>query len=302
VKKFEAPKEIHPLELRFCFRISVRNMQKKQFKYIFLGFLFFIVSGVQAQIGGNEMDERALYAMTKQMSQFFSRFNNEEDQFGKKYHSNTKEYRNNTTRKNVLPLLFDAQNPRTGGSLQKYFIDDLTKSDSNFMKFTGGLWYAEVSSIFLHNGKEVEIVLILTVEQEGLGSKWVLTNIYYPTFSQMFPTGEIVEREKHFLHPMSHELDFMNIYKAFQTPEAIELYASKEFSPDYLTLFFYEIKKGNLLFKNVSTLKFHIFQIKNWYFEVSWFNRSGNNSGWLISNLMFVSEQEKEALLKFYQP
>lgn len=267
--------------------------------------LLFSVLGLEAQnrgLGNAQVDETALYAMTKQMSQFFSRFNNEEDQFGEKLHPSSQEWRNQQQRRTVLPLLFDNDNPRTSGSLRDYFIDDLTNSDSSFLQFKGGRWYAEVSSTFLHQGEEVQIVLILMIEKENLGSKWVLTNVYYPAFSRLFPAGEIAEREKHFLHPMSHELDFMNIYKAFQRPEVIEYYASGNYQPDYLSLFFYEVKKGNLKFKNVDKLKFHIFQIKNWYFEVSWFNRSGNNTGWLISSLMYVTENEKEKLLMFYQP
>ena len=101
---------------------------------------------------------------------------------------------------------------------------------------------------------------------------------------------------------MSHELDFMNIYKIFKEPEIIEYYASKTFEPDYLTLFFYEVKKGNLVFQNVDAVKFHVFQIKDWYFEVSWFNRSGSNSGWLISNLIYLPEKDKTELIKFYEP
>jgi hypothetical protein len=94
----------------------------------------------------------------------------------------------------------------------------------------------------------------------------------------------------------------MNIHKAFRQPEVIDYYASNNFRPDYLSLFFYEVKLGRLKFVKIDELKFHIFQINNWYFEVSWFNRKGNNSGWLISNLMYVTEQEKESLLKFYEP
>ncbi len=268
-------------------------------------FFFFITSELKTQtrrLGNTQVDETALYAMTKQMSQFFSRFNNEEDQFGKKLFPSNPAWRDQEKRGEMLPLLFDKENPRTTGSLRDYFIEDLTGSDSSFLRFTGGRWYAEVSTTFLHLGKEVQIILILMIEKENLGSKWVLTNVYYPAFSKLFPAGEMAQREKHFLHPMSHELDFMNIYKAFQQPEVIEYYASKDFQPDYLSLFFYEVKKGNLKFKNVDKLKFHIFQIDNWYFEVSWFNRSGNNTGWLISNLMYVTENEKEKLLMFYQP
>jgi len=256
----------------------------------------------QGSVGQIDIDETALYAMTKQMSQFFSRFNNEEDQFGKKMWPSNPAYRNQETREERLPLLFDQQNARTTGTLRDFFIDDLVKSDSSFLKFTGGRWYAEVSSSFTFKGKEVQIILILMIEKENLGSKWVLTNVYFPAFNKIFPSGDKADHEKHFLHPMSHELDFMNIYKAFKTPEVIEYYASKEFKPDYLSLFFYEVKQGNMKFKNVDKMKFHIFQIDNWYFEVSWFNRSGNNSGWLISNLMYAPENEKENLLMFYQP
>ena len=69
-----------------------------------------------------------------------------------------------------------------------------------------------------------------------------------------------------------------------------------------VTLFFYEIKRGNLVFEQVDTVKFHVFQIKDWYFEVSWFNRSGSNAGWLISNLIYITEKDKKDLIKFYEP
>jgi hypothetical protein len=49
-------------------------------------------------------------------------------------------------------------------------------------------------------------------------------------------------------------------------------------------------------------VKFHVLQIKDWYFEVSWFNRSGLNSGWLMSNVIYMPEKEKTNVIKFYQP
>ena len=62
------------------------------------------------------------------------------------------------------------------------------------------------------------------------------------------------------------------------------------------------MKRGNLVFQQVDAVKFHVLQIKDWYFEVSWFNRSGNNAGWLMSNLIYLTEKEKKDLIKFYQP
>ena len=215
-------------------------------------------------IGDFKMDETELYAMTKQMGQFMRRFNYEEDQFGNKLNPKDPKYRNNEMRRQSLPILFDQEKYGTQTELQRYFIEDVTKGDSTYMTFLGGRWYSEVSTTFKYNGKNVPVILFLAVEKEGLGSKWVLTNVYFSEFNKLFPSGEIAEKEKHFLHPMSHELDFMNIYKAFQDPEVIEYYASKDFTPDYLTLFFYEIKQGKLVFQHVDGVKFHVLQIKDW--------------------------------------
>ena len=248
------------------------------------------------------MDETELYAMTKQMGLFMRRFNYEEDQFGNQLNPKDPKYHNNEMRRKSLPILFDQEKYGKQTELQRYFIEDVTKGDSTFMTFLGGRWYSEVSCTFRYNGRDVNVILFLAVEKEGLGSKWVLTNVYFSEFNKLFPNGEMAEREKHFLHPMSHELDFMNIYKAFQDPDVIEYYASKEYQPDYLTLFFYEIKKGKLVFQHVDSVKFHVLQIKDWYFEVSWFNRSGLNSGWLMSNVIYMPEKEKINLIKFYQP
>jgi hypothetical protein len=79
----------------------------------------------------------------------------------------------------------------------------------------------------------------------------------------------------------------------------VELYASREYHPDFLTLFIYEIKSGNLTFKNVKNTKFHFFQVPGWYFELVNFNRKTYNSGWLIANLLKITKPEKELMLKF---
>ncbi|MBQ8223241.1 MAG: hypothetical protein IJZ87_07885 [Bacteroidales bacterium] len=269
---------------------------------LLLSFSFITKSQVYTNLGDVQSDERALYTMTKQMSQFISRFNYEEDQYGKKISPDHPDYRDRMKRKTVLPLLFDMENPRTNGSLRDFFIADLTEKDSNYFEFLGGKWYSEVSATFKWKGNSVDISMIFAIEQENLGSKWVLTNVYFSEFNKLFPKGDIAEQQKHFLHPMSHELDFMNIHKVFKTPECIEYYASESYSTDYLSIFFYEIKQGNLVFEKINSEKFHVFQIDNWYFEVSWFNREGLNTGWLISNLVFLKDNEKEELLKFYQP
>ena len=81
----------------------------------------------------------------------------------------------------------------------------------------------------------------------------------------------------------------MNLRKAFIHSDSIAQYSSKKFKPDQLSVFLYAVKKGDLKFKSVQNVKFHFFQIDGWYFELAQFNRSGYNTGWLISNLVKIN-------------
>jgi hypothetical protein len=252
-----------------------------------------------AQITTYLGDETAFYAETKQLNQFIRRFNNEENKDGVRYQPNDKRYRNEEDRKKYLEILFDASNVQLTRDKKSSFIADVTqKGEPAFLDFHQDGWFAEVEAIFNYQGKEEKVVLFMKIEQEKLGYKWVLTNVHFEPYARMFKPN-LHQGTKQFLHPMSHELDFMNLNKAFEDKTNIEDYADQHFAPNYLSLFFYEFKKGLFVFKTVSDVKFHFFQVKNWYFEVTEFNRQGLNRGWLISNLTKVPENQKEMFRKF---
>ena len=240
----------------------------------------------------------SLYAATKQVNQFFRRFNNEEDAKGVKYSVKDKNFRNNDKRREYLMILFDNQNRNMTPKLKTQFIDYVTnKEKSHYIDFHGGKWFAQVEAEFTHKGKEKEITLYLELQEEIQGSKWVLINAYYPEFDQVFYQNK--ENKSKFLHPLSHELDFMNLQKVFSDSKSSEYYAADHFYPDHLSLFLYELKKGTFKFKTVRQTKFHFFQVDNWYFELSKFNRGGYNTGWLVSNLFPINEEQKKKLTKF---
>lgn len=268
---------------------------------IILAFIGLSSSG--QNLPGVTEEESTLYAQTKQVNQFFRRFNSEEDKYGKRFYAGDAEYRDAELREVYLKMLFDSESPFIQSALKEEFIQDVMEKDSpSFLDFHGQDWLAELSTTFKSNKTSVNPILFLQLEQENKGYKWVITNVYYDQFLKHFNKGDQTVINKSFLHPMSHELDFMNIYKAFKDSRYIEYYADKKFKPDYLTLFFYEIKQGNLIFEEAGSLKFHFFQIEGWYFEVLYFNRSGANAGWLISKLYKISPEEKEELIQFYMP
>jgi len=271
--------------------------------FVIIALIVFSLSSSGQSISGFTEEESSLYAQTKQVNQFFRRFNNEEDRFGKRYYPEDSAYHDNEFRKVYLNMIFDQESPFIQRSLKEEFIEEVCNSETPFyLDFHGDNWFAELGTTFKYYKKEENPILFLQLEKENLGYKWVITNVYFYKFLKHFNKGEPKIISQSFLHPMSHELDFMNIYKVFRDVKYSEYYAAKNFKPDYKTLLFYEIKKGNMTFEEIGQLKFHFFQIDGWYFELSYFNRSGANAGWLISKLYKISQNEKDELIQFYLP
>lgn len=242
--------------------------------------------------------EEQIKASTKQINQFFRRFNGEESESGERYYEGDKEYHNISLRKRYLPNLFDSHTDHVSSGLTRDFLDDvIDRKNPEYLSFHSDKWLAEVNAIFRYKGKEQSVLLYMKLQQQGKGYEWVIDDIAFEPFKKMF--NKDTSETKKFIHPMSHELDFMTLRKAFQNSNNPESFTSRDYQPDYLTLFLYEIKKGNLQFKTIKNVKFHFFEIDGWYFEISNFNRPGYNSGWLISNLVKANNKEKE-LLKAY--
>ncbi len=252
-----------------------------------------------AQLGNVPEDESKLYAQTKQVNQFFRRFNGEENEKGDRYYPQDRQYRNVKLRRKYLAMLFDGGNTSFSNDLKVQFAKDvLDKGQPGVLDFHGTGWFAEVQTTFSVNGKDQPVVLFMALEPDHLGYKWVINKVYSDAFDSYYKRDST--KVGQFLHPMSHELDFMNLRKAFLNVDSVAQFASKKFIPDHLTLFLYEVRKGNMKFRYVNEVKFHFFQIEGWYFELADFNRPGYNTGWLISNLVKLnSDRDKEALRKF---
>lgn len=263
---------------------------------VILQFLCSLVSA--QQIGSYLGDEKFLYAETKQINQFFRRFNSEEDLSGKRIYEGSPDYRNKEFRSNYINMLFDRQNESITEDMKSEFINEVTKdAKPSYLDYYGGRWFAEVDTKFTYKGQSRTVVLFLELEKENLGIKWVINNVYFYPFTKMFYTDSTALAK--FLHPMSHELDFMNLIKVFNDPETVEYYFDEDFKPDFRTLFLYEIKQGNLIYETIEKVSFHFFQLNDWYFQLEEFNRQGYNNGWLISNISKIPEDQKSMLLKY---
>jgi hypothetical protein len=252
-------------------------------------------------IGEYVEDESDLYTSTKQVNQFFRRFNGEEDMKGERLYPEDKGYRDPNLRNKYLEILFNNDNSYLSPSLKKEFIDHvMDKKDPVFLEFHGGDWFAEVTTTFTYQGAEQFLTLFLQLQEDTVGSKWVISRVYFEPFARLFENQDSLRTTgQKFLHPMSHEIDFMNLVRTFEDKTSLEQYLAWKYEPDYLTLFIYEFKKGNLKFNTITKVKFHFFQVDGWYFELSDFNRKGYNTGWLISSLIKVTKEQKDVMIKY---
>jgi len=257
---------------------------------------------IKAQSVGDFMeDERALYAETKQVNQFIRRFNAEEDVKGERLYLKDKDFRSRKLRKKYLPILFNLNDDILTEDLKVKFIEQvMDKEDPIYIDFHGGEFFAELRTIFTYKGKEQPVILYLTLQEEKVGSKWVISHIYFQPFKDVIKNPDTTKyNDSKFIHPLSHEVGFMNLFRVFNNKDSLELYTERGFEPDYLSIFLFEVKSNRMKFKTVSSLKFHFFQIEGWYFELSYFNREGFNTGWLISNLIEITDKDRQLLMNY---
>ena len=264
-------------------------------------FLLPFAGFTQGSIGTLMGDETVFYAQTKQMNQFFLRFNGEEDIKGKRIYAGELGFRDLKIRKKYLNILFDNSSPNVTADAKFVFIDEaLNKKNPSLLDFYSKGWFAEIATSFMYKKEKVNVILYLKIEKQLNGYKWVISNVLFNRFESWFTHLDDTVNVKYFIHPMSHELDFMNLHKVFKEPQNLDYYFEKEYQPDMTALFVMEMKNGNLTFLSVDNVKFHVFQVQNWYFEISYFNRNDVNSGWLISNLLRLNEKDKKELMRHY--
>ncbi|MEM0938719.1 MAG: hypothetical protein AAF600_14470 [Bacteroidota bacterium] len=258
-------------------------------------FFFHFVSGQGMLADKMEETEKMLAASTKQVNQFFRRFNGEEDKKGNRLYQKDRNFQSTSLRKDYLPNLFN-QSAGFEESLVKSFVKSvIDKRNPLFLDRHKNDWLAEVNANFKYQGKLVSGLIYLRLEQQGKGYAWIIEDVSFDFLKKHMKKD--LDNYSYFIHPMSHELDFMTLRKAFGKEKNANQYTSKDFIPDYLSLFLYEIEKENLVFETVKNVKFHFFVFTNWYFSLANFNRRGYNSGWLIDNLVqFENSKQKEQM------
>ena len=146
--------------------------------------------------------EEKLLASTKQVNQFFRRFNGEEDTKGNSYKPTDKQYRSESLRKKYLPILFDASSGIDEKTAQQFVMEMVDSKNPKYLDFYKGDWFCEVHTLFSYNGKEVPGILYMRLQSQGLGHAWIIEDVSFDVLKKSLQKDTLDNDT--FIHPMSH--------------------------------------------------------------------------------------------------
>jgi hypothetical protein len=281
-------------------------------KWIILFFIQSFSSSAQQSVSG--LTETFAFSV-KSIDEFIGRFNYDRGTEFEKYfqeHYAGQEL----TRPKLLLSLFNYRNKSFAGNPDvKKFIEEV--SDSllpQYINFSDRLWYAELECKVIYNSTPRSMALILRVEEDqNRAFKWTIVSadadflgtdtLVKDSLSFIsdneYLKNRINDKNRYFLHPVSHALGFMNIDVIFSyMNEDIEDYVYEGKKSVQLENLIAKVKKHEIEFIQVNAISYHFLQIKGWIAIVDYFNNNDLNSGWLINTLINATNDQKSNYLK----
>jgi len=270
--------------------------------------LFFLLPGIlnnsisysQTINASGKQNETQFLVRTKQFNEFINRFNYEINFNGNKVDS---AFMAKIPREKMINSLFDLKDPRIDPLNKSYsvsyvrekseFINEVISKKLLIYKYSDKI-IAEAKSHILYKGTPNTVRIFLSQEIVGKDMvKWVISLVKGDIFNFLKSDTTFVR----FIPPSSNETDFMNLKRALEDINYLQYYASKDYTPDNLALFFYLINSGTIKFEYTEEVRYHILDIPGWSISVKDFNRNDLNSGWLITDISRTSS-DKDNYLK----
>lgn len=242
----------------------------------------------QGVLNTENQNEKVFLVRTKQFIEFLDRFNYKTNFNGEKIDS---VFKSKFPRDKMISSLFNLKDPRLDPSDKNYsttyinqkaeFINEVVHKNLMIFRYSDNI-IAEAKSRVLLNGTPKTISIFLTQEIIGKDMvKWVINDVKGDIFNFLKSDTAFVR----FIPPSSNETDFMNLKRALEDTKYLQYYSSKNYEPDYLTVFYYMLNTGLVKFDYVEDVTYHIINIPGWCIKVKDFNRNEMNSGWLIMDV-----------------
>lgn len=196
-------------------------------------------------------------------------------------------------RANLLALFDYDMEKRIPGDSLKVLVDDFVSTVEEWhgeLRLSDACAWAEATCIFTFNKAEVTLSLIL--QQETFDEdrrRWAVAGVRGLSKAGFYDETRVT------ISPVDHELHFMSFNDLMNHDHRLAS-AMRAISRDIdeLSFFLALVQSGTLKFNRVDDLKFHFTDVPNYVFTIEDISRPGNNSGWLITSLIRVTEREKQ--------
>ncbi len=248
----------------------------------------------KSRLGRDKYEDYAF--QIKIIDEFIERFNTDKKTLLHRYlEANNADYQ--LTKLDFYKQLFDKSRQWNIENLRSFFRAINPEEQQIFLSFYDEDWFAELDCDFEYLGKRESIHLVMKVLKTGDNtSRWCIESAFGTCLNRIeiptpiFPTDSIPERS---LSPSSHGVNFVGLEKIFHKKQNYKVLFSNTFLLNHTNVFFQELLDNRLIFKQVNKVKYHFLQVKNWTFTVEKFSRNSVNAGWLITNLLTLTDDEK---------
>lgn len=261
-------------------------------KYILIVLALTFMQSVSAQSLLDLTFNSDFAAQVKSIDEFICRFNGTEVNPEIKNDSNQ--------RRNNIITLFDFQMSHSELPDNEFkqlvidFVNQAIESDVKLRITDAPIW-AEAQSSIKVDGKKTTITLILKSETYKRNLvRWAIAGV-----NGLVEAGVIDTANYYMISPVEHEMHFMALDGIFHNNRTeIMGYRSKDVEIDELSVFFTLVVAGKIDFCMVDKLTIHCLEVPGYVFTINEQGRRGNNSGWLISSLMQIDDNDKKQYIK----
>ena len=261
-------------------------------------FIFIVSFKMNAQqiVFGSGFNEERLKMRVKQIDEFKARFNYKQDIEGQKIQDST----NIEMRKKYIFSLFDENivSPAIwNDSIENLYNDflDIVVNEKKpiYIRFTDKNWIAQAECNVTLNGRPEKIIISLQVEKiRQYEYKWVIVGAKGSILA-LPPTNE--KNPGIMISPIDNELRFMSLRNISDNNNNKDIihYSYTDYEPDQITVLNTLIYTGQLKIQNVQRVVYYFFQVPGFVFRVEHFERDSDNVGWLIAEIIKVSNWTK---------
>lgn len=218
------------------------------------------------------------------MSEFRSRFNAE-----------TEEYASDKER--TLLSLFNRSSEviLNNEGLVKSFVHQVLSSNQK-LAFTDSLWFAELECNVRYKNKAFPVRLFLRTEEidPELGiCRWALCGV-----NGLKECGLIYAHELASIDAIDNDLNFLGLESRLETDFKNAFgYRSVSNEIDQLSILLFMFQEGLWKVESLGKLKYHFLSVPGYVFVVE-HSTKARNSGWLISDIAEVTEDQSTAYEK----